>query len=740
MKDKITITKIALKLFEILDPLKKEDNIVFFSDFTREINRVILNEDNVDFIFEKIGTRYRNFLIDEFQDTSKLQFHNLLPLIHNAMAENNANFIVGDPKQSVYRWRNADVNQFIELFTNKNISLDKLKQDWEKFKPLISNISLSSNYRSGKEIVEFNNRIFKDLKYSDEKYSYPLIEKVYKNAEQTVQLKNSAYVEVVEYNCGNSLFNNSEKRLKQFADDLIEKINECIENGFQQKDICVLLRKNNDIQKIIQSAGHRKLNNGEVLNFISPESISIYQSEELSFLVSFMELLVDNKNSIASAVCWNHISKTNYKETKNFYAEYIQKEDFKSLFSVNNLVKYDLCQICLLAIHYFNIEMNAYVQKFIDIVNKFTHQYAMRGNTIENFLQFWKKNKNSFTLTLNKDINATKIMTIHKSKGLEFPVVMTYLNFYNRGDSYWHFIHDNFEIKIPPCDIASDTSDIIKDFQNFYLYLNTEEIGKTSPEKALSLLELEHLENINLIYVALTRAMNRMYVFADHNNSRDASKYYDKILRPKLKAEDKNENETAQTTICSMGNKKIKYSESKKNEEAKNIDISNEKLKYNHHLFLANNANPYSDENIDLGIKIHRILEHLNSNNIESAVQKALAKGIISEEEKERFIQTIQPLVEHHELKEYFNLNNIKDILNESDIFVEDKTYRPDKIIHTKNNQVIVLEFKTGKELERYQRQIKHYLQIIREIYPKKSVKGFLIYLKQDALAVQSIQ
>lgn len=735
--DKIVITKIALELLELLINIKREDNVVFFSDFTKEISKVIQKETHADFIFEKVGTRYKNFLIDEFQDTSILQFHNLLPLIHNTMSEGASNYIVGDPKQSIYRWRNANVNQFIELFKNKEISLEKLKNDWNKFKEQMKSENLCYNFRSAENIVTFNNRIFDKLTYKD----YSLIKNVYADAQQISCKKNQGYVEVTEYISQKGL-STKEKRITQFAKNVIETINRCLKNGFQQKDICILLRTNNDIQKLIQLIRGKVLETEEELKIISPEGLLIYKSEEVSFLVSFLNILLNKKNKIASAVCWNYVNKNNYEEIKLFYSDYIQKEDFKKLFSDNVISKLNIYQLCLNAIEYFKIPFNPSVQKFLDIVNKFIYQYIIQGNTIEDFVNFWEENKKKFTLTLNDTLNAVQIMTIHKSKGLEFPVVITFLDFEHTGSDYWYYVPDTFTLALPPKSDSSEPQDLIHDFKGMYLYLNTEHIKSLNSEDAKKLEEEEHLENINLIYVALTRAINRIYIYTTNKND-----YYNNIIKEKIKdfkdfkQTPKSEAGDIHYTVYSHENENEKSAEKNTKGNEPIFDITHQSLYYNDNILLANNANSYADENTELGIKIHKLLEYLNDNNIAATIRKALAKGIINIKEKDKIQTILQLLTEHSELKTYFDNNTIKNVLNEASIFKDNNVYRPDKIIYTTDHQIVILEFKTGKELEKHKTQLKNYIETIQSIYPNnKSIKGFLIYVHENQLAVQKME
>lgn len=742
--NKFTVTKFSLLLIDKLNQLKTEDDVVFFSDFTKEISKVIQSETNVDFIFEKVGVRYRNFLIDEFQDTSTLQFNNLLPLIHNSMAEGQSNFIVGDPKQSIYRWRNANVQQFLDLYLNKEISFEKIKDDWEKFKDKIDTKTLNENYRSARDIVEFNNLIFHQLEFNQ----IHLIKDVYKNAQQIPKNDSTGYIEITEYTCTDE-FSNKNNRFVQFAEDVFKVIDQNIRCGYQQKDICILLRTNQNIKDIIHLLHKKKLSNNETLEFISPEGQLIYLSPDVEFIIHFLQLLLNKDNQMSSGICWNYEKKYHYKYADefgtNFFTEKMKDDTFKKIFANYSINHQDLYHLCLNIISYFKISQDKYIQKFLNIVNKFTHQYALQGNTIQDFLDFWEKYKTKFTIHSGKEQNAVQLMSIHKSKGLEFPVVITYLNFDHNPGNYWYCIPDNYTI---PLTIDNETTKI-NDFQNNYFYLNVNDINNIDANTASQLISEEHLENINLIYVAFTRAISKLYIFADEKNI-----YYKNIIFPKIENKviqkqtneaNSSENDENKKHILikkyTLGNNELVTI--KKSEMSTHvIDIEHSiKLSNNQNILLANNSYSHSDE-VETGLKIHKVLENMKDNNIEYAINKSLAKGLIRYSQKEPIQKMLNLLLNHPSIGFYFS--NIKHVLNEPDIFsckenTESAIYRPDKVLFTNDNQIVVLEFKTGEKKSQHKTQIKNYIQLLHNLYQNSFIKGFLIYIYANNVEVIEI-
>ncbi|SVC59199.1 uncharacterized protein METZ01_LOCUS312053, partial [marine metagenome] len=241
--------------------LKEEDNSILISEFNKIINEEIKNQP-APFIYEKIGTKYKNYFIDEFQDTSNLQWENLIPLIENSLSSENASLtIVGDAKQSIYRWRGSQVKQFIELINNTN-----------PFNIEPNVISLPNNYRSSKNIVEFNNGFFTHI--SPLIFNDDYFKKNYLKASQEIKQNKEGYVNIRLLNKDK---NADENQL--YNDNVLEIINSCLKNGHQLKDICIITRKRKEgviIADFLTEKG---------IDIISSESLLIDSSPDVRFIL-----------------------------------------------------------------------------------------------------------------------------------------------------------------------------------------------------------------------------------------------------------------------------------------------------------------------------------------------------------------------------------------------------------------------------------------------------------------------
>ncbi len=730
----LSITAVCVQLYQKLLQLKEDNHAVFFSDFTKEISKVIQNEQNVDFIYEKVGTKFNHFFIDEFQDTSELQFFNLLPLIHNAMASGKTNFIVGDPKQSIYKWRNANVNQFIDLSLEKKIHFTKLKKEFEALKPNIKVQQLDFNFRSTKRIIEFNNLIFNDLEFDGN----TLIQKVYTDCiqRQGNGSETEGYVTIHSY------MEKLNFQSEQLKTDILKQLNQAISNGFRQKDICIIFRENKNISEIIKLLADEKLQNGEKIEVISNEGLLIKNSTDVQFIISFFNLLINPNDTVASAYCYAYTNPDkSYKitTTESFYKSHLGSEEFQNSFGSRALVSKDIFQLALSIINYFHISTDVYVKIFLDEVNRFSNNISQIGKTISDFIIYWEKHQDQISIPSNPDKNAIKIMTIHKSKGLEFPIVLTFLTFQtgNNSQKYWYKTTSKFKINLPneaPITMLNDLP----------LLLGINDIEYFDGGLANKIKEEEALETINLLYVLFTRAKHQLHIFTYNANTLYKGIIHGKIQSDKFKSielkDAKNPEKLIGELFCYGAPSQYNIKKTAENNII-SINIDNQNLLFNEKMYLTNTTNPYSDEHTELGIQMHKVFERINSNAYQNELKTAVTDGILTEEKAEVINPFFHRLVYSEELKVFFDSNNIQKVLNEYSLYVEykDAEYRPDKIIFTKDNKIAILEFKTGEEANKHKAQIITYKAAIQKIYPDKTIVPFLIYFHEEKLAIKQI-
>jgi ATP-dependent exoDNAse (exonuclease V) beta subunit len=257
-----------------LDVLKTDQNKLLISEFNSLISNEIKNQPT-PFIYERIGEKFRYYFIDEFQDTSILQWENLIPLIDNSLStENGSTMLVGDAKQAIYRWRGGKAEQFINLYNNKENPF----QIPQKVK------SLPVNYRSHKEIIAFNNGFFNYL--SDQVFSNPDYSHLYSISNQEGFLGNEGFVSLNFLELAKD-----DDRNEIYTEKVLETINNCLKGGFSLKDICILVRKKKEGIAVAEFLSQ----NG--IKIVSSETMLIQNSQEVVFVNSILKLILELFNN-----------------------------------------------------------------------------------------------------------------------------------------------------------------------------------------------------------------------------------------------------------------------------------------------------------------------------------------------------------------------------------------------------------------------------------------------------------
>jgi ATP-dependent exoDNAse (exonuclease V) beta subunit len=715
----ITPLSLLNELSNELINIKKEQNILSISEFNVIIYREIQNQP-APFIYERLGERYRHFFIDEFQDTSEMQWQNLIPLIDNATSsefegEKGTLMIVGDPKQSIYRWRGGKAEQFIELSKDKNPFNNPDKKSFH----------LDKNYRSYSQIIEFNNDFFGLISNQFTNLDY---KNLYENhSRQKINDKTGGYVNI-SFLPEIQISDEEEEDLQKtdlYAQTTLNKIVEVRQKGFRYSDIAILIR-------------HKK--NGTILaNFLIEQGIPILSSEtlllknatEVRLIIHTLEYLRNAANLEAKAYFLEYLAQNCQDKipVHDFIAqgmEQYQETDFEKWLtdfgisiSFKNIRKkslYEAVEIIISSV--LKIKSNsAYIQYFLDIIL----ERDVRNNAgIADFLDYWNKNSEKFKISSPEEIDAVRIMTIHKSKGLEFPVVIFPFAEENyslqKKDKLWvDFTEENFGLS------------------KVLLHNNKslEGFGEVVKETYLEKSEEQLLDNINVLYVALTRAEEQLYVISSLFKTNKEGKFPNNmatffiefLIHVGLFDLDKLE--------YYFGNSKKVSPESKKQKDLKiipyvseTVDSKNIKIAQKESLMWGT----FQQEAIEYGNLIHEILSFVNTkNDIDLALTKAIENGLIVKSQKDLVYKTLDEILNHPELTIYFSTENTN--FNEQTIIQkEGATVKPDRIVVSKNNEVYILDYKTGIHYEKYQLQLEKYQKAI-ELMNYTVVKKSLVYI-----------
>ena len=393
-----------------LNNIKEDNNIRLNAEFNQLISDNIKNEP-APFIYERIGQRFQHYFIDEMQDTSVLQWQNLIPLIENALAQENSNLLlVGDGKQAIYRWRGGKAEQFIDLGSNEVNPFNIQKE--------IKN--LETNYRSYSEIIKFNNTFFSHT-------ANFLHNESYKNLflQGNVQLENAKKGGFVSLSFLEKEEEKEDEKVK-YPKKVLEKINQ-LKEDFYLNEICVLTRTKKDGIAVADYLSE----NG--ISIISSETLLLKNNSKINFIIDFLysiqntndeekrfEVLYFLHEHLKLKVPKNEFFKKHIKLTNASIFENLKSYGISFNFSVFQQVPfYEKIEEIIRGFKLVN-SSNAYVQFFLDVVLEQQRKAADIGD----FLEFWELKKDKLSIVASGNTNAVQVMTIHKSKGLEFPVVI----------------------------------------------------------------------------------------------------------------------------------------------------------------------------------------------------------------------------------------------------------------------------------------------------------------------------
>jgi ATP-dependent exoDNAse (exonuclease V) beta subunit len=518
--------------FEVL---LKTHNQVHISDFNRILAGIIAHEP-VPFIFERLGEKFNHILVDEFQDTSKLQFGNLLPLIENALSKGYLNLIVGDAKQAIYRFRGGDMDLLVALNQHDAEKLSTILtkdpfQD-ERVQTLLAyadHKNLRANRRSFSEITAFNNGFFEFVTTLHEQN--PLVKAVFDAHFQQEIPENAATGGriQVEFLDATDTEDESEEGVEKphvMVARTLSLITELLSNkSFTHADIAILCRKKKEAQALANALKARKI------PLISDDSLSLSSSVVIRFLTSFLQVLhtpdsrlaryeacylyvqAVRRQPLTSDVLTRLVPLSKERGLASFLAFF---EEFGSEFSTFELLKTGVYELCEKLVGKFQLAQqqteNEYLFRFMDVVYEYT---SSRSNHLGDFLTYWNEKKNDFSITIPANTNAVRITTIHKSKGLEYPVVIIpYAHWAcepnSKIDTLWAELEELRleELSLPQAEGDTKTLPV-----SLVSYL-TKHGDSIIQEQFEDEKHRVFLENLNLLYVAFTRPVQRLYILS----------------------------------------------------------------------------------------------------------------------------------------------------------------------------------------------------------------------------------
>ncbi len=722
-----------------IELIKEEENILPIWEF----NAIIFNEiatQPAPFIYERIGERFRHYFIDEFQDTSVLQWKNLIPLVLNAVQseslakQRGSVLLVGDAKQSIYRWRGGKAEQFMELYSGKE----------NPFLITGEVRDLEENYRSLEKIIDFNNLFFR---YVSNKFQSETYRDLYLNSAQNFpEIKkgkhlpegyvNIHFVDLQTEETDDDSENTTDEteisgeftqRELVYCQAITEAIEHANKAGAKDKDIAILVRKNSEgsaVASFLSSKGK---------NVISPDSLLLKNVASVQFLISLLKSIYNsNSQELKVKMFFDFVGLKNLKQVHQFITKYIdQPVDvfFKDYgFSLAQFNTYSLYEGVVFAVSCFGLakDSDAYLTHFLDLL--FDFKNARKGG-LADFLTFWEEEKDKLSISSPEGLDAITIMTVHKSKGLSAPVII-----YAFADSKLIDRHKEETIWYPV------VKEEFSGFESLLVHTNKSLVNfePQAEEILLQHNEQQLLDQINVLYVAMTRPESFLYVITS---------------LPKSKSGKESKTETYGTLFKNFIEEKGFWNENiqkyefgkpdfpitdKKTAPETDTLIRFQKDWTTPNYKIATGASLLWDtsrqHSIEKGNLVHEILSKIvYHSDLEKVIKNTFNEGMLNE---------TQCQVIHSQLFELINSTEISDFFTEKyEYFIEREFinrkgdyFRPDRVVFdAKTKQAVIIDYKTGKPEEKHHRQMQNYANDLSDLGWTITAK-YLIYLEEGKI------
>ena len=712
---KITPLSLLKAIDQEVQKIKADQNILLISDFNEVISKSIANQPT-PFIYERLGERYQHYFIDEFQDTSILQWQNLIPLIDNAVSTghreepHNSLMLVGDPKQAIYRWRGGYAEQFITLSAGQNPFQNQDKKT----------INLEVNWRSYDEIIRFNNNFFSTCATLFEEPAY---REIYKEGnQQTINAQTGGQVSI-HFVSAETVDEAEELYLEQ----TLKTITETLASGFLKKDICILTRKKKEgisLARYLQENG---------VDVISSESLLLAQSPQVCFIVNLLAYMRTPGAQSIRILLLEYLAKEqyNFDDVHAFYAKYLPLDGQKLFdalggqspaFSLAYCAQLPLYEGVEYIIRHFGLNKDggAYLQFFLDAVFDFSEA---NESGVFGFLEWWAKNSETLSISTPPGLDAVQIMTIHKAKGLEFPVVVypfAETALYPLKKTNWYHT-DPLEYKGFKALLIGHKKQLLEfDEQSAQLYQDKR--GQ------------QQLDNLNVLYVVLTRPVQQLHIIsrvtAKSGPKNDPSDFADLFV-----------NYLHNQGLWQSGTYYYRFGESQKHPVKEHAVTQTEALilnsssKESHNIVLVTRAEMLWDdtlqESINEGNLIHELLAGIKlPDDVPGILRQANLKGTLQKAESDKLEVKINLLLEKLKNIGFFKKQHL--VYNERDLIYQGQVLRPDRVEIDATGNTLLLDYKTGSLMETHKTQIKKYALAL-EAMGHTVVKKILVYINNES-------
>ena len=746
--------------------VQRENNAILLGD-TGTILRTIINEEEAPFIYERLGMRLRHFLIDEFQDTSRLQWLNLSPLVKESLATGNDNLIIGDEKQAIYRFRNSDPSLII-----KDVP-EEFARECEMHGNVIEE---NTNWRSAREIVQFNNTVFlslaRQLGLGD----------IYANVAQKVRHADlDGYVEFAP-------FEDESDSLDRMVAHIVRQLS----SGYRQSDIAVLCARRSECAEVVARLLLAKEENGDGplsrLQIITDEALVVGNSPSVRQIVGVLRY-VDT-----------HVSPAHSKRADTTGAEIINRFEFframghtpqeaMGMAFSDKGNEADRAALEAAEMECINVpsiverivarcispdacrDENLYITAFQDMVIDF----CSHGNAdLHSFMKWWDEKGCTRSLSVPEGVDGIRVMTIHKSKGLEFACVHVPLlggSLSSPDNMMWVSVRDEATGALPaifrgPEFDAADVPPLIP--------LGAATVGKIPQFEAqyAEAVRDESIDRLNQVYVAFTRASRELIVGYREEKSEISERLEAAFaeMTPEMCVSTERVRGLPEGTLVALSDKQEHVVMAVDDEgDAVEADV----LKIGTPAGCGDSSDKCGDGLVEMppyysydnegiwamsrieemedmerprqrGIVLHAVMGYVrHASDVERAVLRANMRGIIPHAEMADTVAFLREALSDVRVKRWFE--GYRRLLRERTLAVrcdvrdresgeptgepEVRHYRPDRVVWTAEGTIEVVDYKFGEEeSSRYLRQVRGYMYLLRRLYKNIPVKGYLWY------------
>lgn len=739
-------------------------------DFTNENNTILLSGTNdivkriidgceTPFIYERIGMYLHNFLLDEFQDTSRMQWENLLPLVRNGLANGHDSLIIGDVKQSIYRFRNSDP-QLLHSQLKVDFSNDSIKY----------NEGRSINWRSARNIVHWNNAFFRFLSMALN------MDEFYADVEQEVSPKNEklpGHVVVARREIpdkkkdtdgnndskteSNDNSNDNDSNFKEWAiEKMIVDLQSLLARGFKQKDIAVLSNTNREGQLAISRIMKWNIENPDKqMKVVSEESLLVISSPAVRIVVNILKMLdrceAHNEDGREMPMVLRRFeaNRSEGMDTSEAFEDAIVSKDEDIADYIDRLYETSK-SACLDSVveqiiksqlsKQMTEENTPYLLAFLDSVVDFMSRY---GSNIHHFLKWWDKVGPGLSISSPDNIDAIRVITIHKSKGLQFPCVLIPMFDWNFDQSSIEWIETaGFKDKLPKGVAIPPIVPVKRDNKRTLFDKEFKKIARSNI-----------MDSLNKTYVACTRAQYELIIYTENNKELGLQlSQFLETCRNNGIAPTPTEN-CDPDVVYELGKPMLRSDIPALNSDD-NALPDNVESRIMPPYSVVSDVDRWKLTSPDIiidvrgttrwvGEMLHKVMERVRTpKNLKKAFGRALHRGMITEEEHDEYLALLSKRLADPRVADWF-ANDNRLMLERSVTIGGNGQKRPDRVVMKPNGEIIIVDYKFGDRSDdndtKYKRQVAGYKRAVCDALGCRPgcVSGYVWYIHSgDILAV----